>query len=115
MNGLTKQQAKALDFIKRYMTDHGGVPPSFQEIRIHMGLRSSSGAKRLVDCLVERGAVTHIPHRARSIALAEKPTRIFDTTLKLHAENEGRLPIEIIEDALVEYFRTHPLPGGSPS
>lgn len=110
MNGLTKQQAKALDFIKRYMTDHGGVPPSFQEIRVQMGLRSTSGAKRLVDCLVERGAVTHIPHRARSISLVEREPSFTDR-LNDYCRRSGKLPAEVIETALNEYFAVHHFPG----
>ena len=68
--GLTIRQRDALEFIRTYHGEHG-VTPTFDEIRLGMGLRSKSDIKRLVDALVERGFVSRLANRARSIVLRE--------------------------------------------
>ena len=68
--GLTVRQRDALDFIQTYQSEHG-ITPTFDEIRVGMGLKSKSDIKRLVDALVERGFASRLPYRARSIVLRE--------------------------------------------
>ncbi|UPT53388.1 repressor LexA [Synechococcus phage Ssp-JY39] len=70
VGGLTVRQRDALDFIRTYHGEHG-VTPTFDEIRLGMGLKSKSDIKRLVDALVERGFVSRLANRARSIVLRE--------------------------------------------
>jgi DNA-binding MarR family transcriptional regulator len=65
--GLTKKQADAYQFICAYHAANG-CPPSYREI----GERFGVGLGRvhdLVNDLVERGCITMMPGRARSIAL----------------------------------------------
>lgn len=45
--GVTRQQQKALDFIKGYI-ERERVPPSYGEIAAGVGIKSRSGALRLV-------------------------------------------------------------------
>lgn len=64
--GMTKRQADLLAFIRRYWAENK-YPPSFDEMKDALGLRSKSGVHRLVYGLVERGKVRFLPNRARSI------------------------------------------------
>ena len=52
---LTEKQLHCLTFIDAEIRRSGGVSPSYDEIRTHLGLKSKSGAFRLVTALEERG------------------------------------------------------------
>mgnify|MGYP000701338623 CR=1 FL=1 len=61
---LTKKQLDLLAFIhKRVQRD--GVPPSFDEMKLALDLRSKSGIHRLITALEERGFIRRLPHRAQ--------------------------------------------------
>ncbi|RME14145.1 MAG: transcriptional repressor LexA [Alphaproteobacteria bacterium] len=69
---LTKKQLDLLDFInKRLQRD--GVPPSFDEMKDALDLRSKSGIHRLITALEERGFIRRLPHRARAIEIVRLP------------------------------------------
>jgi len=65
---LTPKQSELLRFIEDYLGFQGGAP-SYEEMRIYMGLQSKSGIHRLVNELRDRGYITWLPHAARSITL----------------------------------------------
>lgn len=65
MMGLTQQQHQCLGFIAQYSGDRG-VPPSYQEIADHLGLKSKSGVTRLMCGLEERGRIRRVPTKARA-------------------------------------------------
>lgn len=65
--GLTKQQAAALDFIKKSL--ERGVSPSYGEICDGIGIKSKSSITRLVNSLRQRGHITFKENCGRSIAL----------------------------------------------
>lgn len=69
---LTKKQIQLLEFIQvRVARD--GVPPSFDEMRVALDLRSKSGIHRLVTALEERGFIRRMPHRARALEIIRLP------------------------------------------
>ena len=68
---LTEQQSCLLRFIESRLAD-GDVSPSFEEMRLHLGLRSKSGVHRLLEGLRERGCVVRLPHRARSLRVVRR-------------------------------------------
>ncbi|MQQ07029.1 transcriptional repressor LexA [Epibacterium sp. SM1979] len=69
---LTKKQLDLLDFIhKRLQRD--GVPPSFDEMKVALDLRSKSGIHRLITALEERGFIRRLAHRARAIEIIKLP------------------------------------------
>ncbi|TNJ46786.1 transcriptional repressor LexA [Phaeobacter sp. B1627] len=69
---LTKKQLQLLEFIhKRLQKD--GVPPSFDEMKIALDLRSKSGIHRLITALEERGFIRRLAHRARAIEIIRLP------------------------------------------
>lgn len=69
---LTQRQLQLLKFITSYQGEHG-VPPSFDEMRDALGLRSKSGIHRLVSGLVEREHIRRLPNRARAIEVIRPP------------------------------------------
>ncbi len=69
---LTRKQLELLDFIKGRM-DHDGVPPSFDEMKDALDLRSKSGIHRLITALEERGFIRRLAHRARALEIIKLP------------------------------------------
>ena len=69
---LTQKQLDLLSFIhKRVQRD--GVPPSFDEMKTALDLRSKSGIHRLITALEERGFIRRLAHRARAIEVVKLP------------------------------------------
>ncbi|WP_114285078.1 transcriptional repressor LexA [Candidatus Halocynthiibacter alkanivorans] len=69
---LTRKQLELLEFIqKRVQRD--GVPPSFDEMKEALDLRSKSGIHRLITALEERGFIRRLAHRARAIEIVKLP------------------------------------------
>lgn len=69
---LTRKQLELLDFIKTRM-DQDGVPPSFDEMKDALDLRSKSGIHRLITALEERGFIRRLAHRARALEILKLP------------------------------------------
>ena len=69
---LTQRQLQLLRFIDEYQQDHG-VPPSFDEMRSALKLRSKSGIHRLISGLEERGYIKRLAYRARAIEVLRTP------------------------------------------
>ena len=69
---LTRKQIELLEFIQKRMA-RDGVPPSFDEMKVALDLRSKSGIHRLVTALEERGFIRRLPHRARALEILRLP------------------------------------------
>lgn len=69
---LTRKQLELLDFIQKRMAVDG-VPPSFDEMKDALDLRSKSGIHRLITALEERGFIRRLAHRARAIEIVKLP------------------------------------------
>ena len=69
---LTKKQSELLRFIHERLQD-AGVPPSFDEMKEALDLRSKSGIHRLVMALEERGFIRRLANRARAIEVLRLP------------------------------------------
>ena len=69
---LTQKQKELLLFIHERM-QADGVPPSFDEMKDALDLKSKSGIHRLITALVERGFIRRLPHRARAIEVIKLP------------------------------------------
>src|ERR1700730_12939410 len=63
---LTRKQFELLRFIHERLKE-AGVPPSFDEMKDALDLRSKSGIHRLITALEERGFIRRLPNRARAI------------------------------------------------
>jgi len=65
---LTKKQLELLTFLKNHLKEND-VPPSFDEMKDALNLKSKSGIHRLVSALEERGFIRRLPNRARAIEI----------------------------------------------
>lgn len=74
---LTQKQKELLMFIHARLQEHG-VPPSFDEMKEALDLRSKSGIHRLITALEERGFIRRLPHRARALEVIKLPENAVD-------------------------------------
>src|SRR6202051_2070690 len=63
---LTRKQHELLRFIHERLKEQG-IPPSFEEMKEALDLRSKSGIHRLIMALEERGFIKRLANRARAI------------------------------------------------
>jgi repressor LexA len=83
---LTRKQLDLLEFIHTRV-QRDGVPPSFDEMKEALDLRSKSGIHRLITALEERGFLRRLAHKARAIEIVKLPDAL---------ENKGFHP-KVIE------------------
>ncbi len=90
---LTRKQIDLLNFIhKRVQRD--GVPPSFDEMKEALNLRSKSGIHRLITALEERGFIRRLAHRARALEIVKLPEILSGPA---SAQASGGFTPEVIE------------------
>jgi len=78
---LTRKQKELLFLIRDRMAEEG-VPPSFDEMKAALGLRSKSGIHRLITGLEERGFIKRLPHRARALEILRMPDGVESAVAK---------------------------------
>ena len=69
---LTRKQHELLMFIHERLTE-SGIPPSFDEMKDALDLKSKSGIHRLIKALEERGFIRRLPNRARALEVIRMP------------------------------------------
>src|ERR671938_397150 len=72
---LTRKQFELLRFVHERLKETG-VPPSFDEMKDALDLRSKSGIHRLITALEERGFIRRLPNRARAIEVIRLPDSV---------------------------------------
>jgi repressor LexA len=102
---LTRKQHELLMFIHERLKE-AGVPPSFDEMKDALDLRSKSGIHRLVKALDERGFIRRLPNRARAIEVVRLPDSM---TPGLAAPRSRGFSPSVIEGSL---GRVRPLADG---
>ena len=85
---LTRKQLELLEFI-HVRTQRDGVPPSFDEMKEALDLRSKSGIHRLITALEERGFIRRLAHRARAIEIVKLPEAL-EKSLAERAARPGK-------------------------
>ncbi|MFD2174090.1 transcriptional repressor LexA [Rhodobacter lacus] len=93
---LTRKQLELLDFIQKRMA-RDGVPPSFDEMKDALDLRSKSGIHRLITALEERGFIRRLAHRARALEIVKLPESL-EAAAALAAEKPAFRPEVIAGD-----------------
>ena len=91
---LTKKQSELLRFIHERLKETG-VPPSFDEMKDALDLRSKSGIHRLIMALEERGFIRRLPNRARALEVLRLPESSTPATPR-----RGRFSPSVIEGNL---------------
>ncbi len=94
---LTKKQIQLLEFIQKRMA-RDGVPPSFDEMKDALDLRSKSGIHRLVTALEERGFIRRLPHRARALEVVRLPDALAHLTTDTPAAPAGGFSPRVISN-----------------
>src|SRR5215475_15531494 len=75
---LTRKQHELLMFIHERVRETG-VPPSFDEMKDALDLKSKSGIHRLIMALEERGYLRRMEKRARALEIVRLPENVSDT------------------------------------
>ncbi len=91
---LTRKQHELLRFIHERLRE-AGVPPSFDEMKDALDLRSKSGIHRLIMALEERGFIRRLPNRARALEVIKLPE-----TSGLPAATRSRFTPSVVEGGL---------------
>lgn len=91
---LTQKQKELLLFIHGRLQETG-VPPSFDEMKDALDLKSKSGIHRLITALEERGFIRRLPHRARALEVIKLP----ENTETVQPRRAGFTP-SVIEGSL---------------
>ncbi|MGL4290801.1 MAG: transcriptional repressor LexA [Phreatobacter sp.] len=89
---LTRKQHELLRFIQERLKE-SGVPPSFDEMKEALDLKSKSGIHRLITALEERGFIRRLPNRARALEVIKQPEQSAGPTRQRFAPSviEGSL------------------------
>jgi repressor LexA len=105
---LTKKQSELLRFINERLKEDG-VPPSFDEMKEALDLRSKSGIHRLIMALEERGFIRRLPNRARALEVLRLP----ESSTPAPGARGGRFSPSVIEGDLgrIRQTNTVPVPG----
>ena len=110
---LTAKQLKLLEYLRQSLKENS-VSPSFEEMKLALGLKSKSGIHRLITALEERGFIKRLHNKARAINILSKDE---DTNfnknnsadiknVKLYGKIAAGTPVEAIENS--EGFMTIP-------
>lgn len=86
---LTRKQLDLLQFIQQRMNE-SSVPPSFDEMKDALDLKSKSGIHRLITALEERGFLRRLPNRARAIEVIRMPETLGGGAARPLATGEVR-------------------------
>jgi len=95
---LTQKQKELLLFINDRMRADG-VPPSFDEMKDALELKSKSGIHRLITALVERGFIRRLPHRARAIEVLKLPENASSAAGAAETQRRSGFQPSVIEGA----------------
>ncbi len=95
---LTQKQYDLLKLIHERLKE-AGVPPSFEEMKEALDLRSKSGIHRLITALEERGFIRRLPNRARALEVVRLPETVAPGLKKGFSPN-------VIEGSLGRVVRT---------
>ena len=99
---LTKKQSKLYNFLKDKIKKTN-VSPSFEEMKIAMGLKSKSGIQRLINGLIERGFIEKKDNKKRAINIVNNSVSKKNNDLVINLPLLGSIaagnPIEAIENS----------------
>jgi repressor LexA len=85
---LTKKQYELLMYIHQRVRETG-VPPSFDEMKDALDLRSKSGIHRLITALEERGYIKRLEKRARALEILRLPENTSDGVRPAATRNQA--------------------------
>jgi repressor LexA len=101
MKDLTERQKQVLDFIQQKQ-ESGGLTPTFREIASHFRFSSANAALAHVQALLTKGALKHLPGRARSLKVVGLNTLDRHQPRVVSVPIYGSIPAGPPEDAVQE-------------
>jgi len=105
---LTRKQKELLVLIRDRLAAEG-VPPSFDEMKDALGLKSKSGIHRLITGLEERGFIKRLPHRARALEIIRMPDG-GDAKATKSSARKTKVPANIPDMAAIAVAQSISLP-----
>jgi repressor LexA len=103
---LTRKQHELLRFIHERLRETG-IPPSFDEMKDALDLKSKSGIHRLITALEERGFIRRLPNRARALEVLRLPESASGASQK-------RFTPSVVEGGLAGKAKPAPQPAHDP-
>jgi repressor LexA len=100
---LTRKQHELLRFIHERLRETG-IPPSFDEMKDALDLKSKSGIHRLITALEERGFIRRLPNRARALEVIRLPESASG------AASQKRFTPSVVEGGLAGKAKATPQP-----
>ncbi len=88
---LTRKQYELLMFIHERIRE-SGVPPSFDEMKDALDLKSKSGIHRLITALEERGFLRRMEKRARALEIMKLPDNVAETLRPATSRSQAMRP-----------------------
>ncbi|MDR6953667.1 repressor LexA [Ancylobacter sp. 3268] len=107
---LTRKQHELLRFINERLKE-SGVPPSFEEMKEALDLRSKSGIHRLITALEERGFIRRLPNRARALEVIRLPETVQAMPKPAASAQPRNFAPSVIEGSLGRSRPAAPPPG----
>jgi repressor LexA len=89
---LTRKQYELLMFIHERIRE-SGVPPSFDEMKDALDLKSKSGIHRLITALEERGFLRRMEKRARALEIMKLPDNVSETLRPATSRSQAMRPV----------------------
>jgi repressor LexA len=93
---LTRKQNELLQYINRHLSEHG-VSPSFDEMKVALGLKSKSGIHRLITGLEERSFIRRLAHKARALEVLRLPEDLGIGAKRADSPGNGRFAPNVIQ------------------
>ena len=88
---LTRKQYELLMFIHERVRETG-IPPSFDEMKDALDLKSKSGIHRLITALEERGFLRRMEKRARALEIMKLPDNVAETLRPATTRSQAQRP-----------------------
>lgn len=95
----TKRQKQVLDFIRKFIEQHG-YSPTYREIKDGLGIASLGSVVQYINDLIQRGLITKTPNSSRSIEITGADERLLKERIKKSYAKATKPEKQIIIKAL---------------
>ena len=90
---LTSKQLKLFNYLTETL-EKSNMSPSYEEMKVALGLNSKSGIHRLINALEERGFIKRLHNKARAIQILKKKKEDFsDNKIQKLTEHKKKINI----------------------
>ena len=95
---LTPRQNQLLRYIHQRQQNEA-ITPSFEEMRVALGLKSKSGVHQLITALIQRGYIQQMAKRSRALRIVHLPQALQKNTIPAKKQEIPPRPQIIQDDA----------------